>query len=60
VLAGNRGGQSSAGTKKGSRHYDDQPATPVLAGNRGGQSSSGTRKESRYHDDEIGNPMRLS
>jgi general stress protein YciG len=59
-LAGDRGGQATSGTKKGSRHHDDQSAMPVLAGSRGGQASAGTRKGSRHHDDEIGNPVRLS
>ena len=59
-LADNRGGQVSSGTKKGSRHHDDQSAMPVMADNRGGQASSGTRKGSRHHDDEIGNPVRFS
>ena len=56
-LADNRGGQTTSGTKKGSRHYDDQPAAPVMADNRGGQTTSGTKKGSRHYDDQPATPV---
>lgn len=55
-LAGNRGGQSTSGTKKGARHHDGSQVMPELADNRGGQATSGAKKGPRHHDDRIGNP----
>lgn len=54
-LAGNRGGQSTSGTKKGARHHDGSRVMPALADNRGGQATSGTKKGPRHHDDLIEN-----
>jgi hypothetical protein len=49
-LAGNRGGQATSGTKKGSRHHDGSQVMPELADNRGGQATSGAKKGARHHD----------
>lgn len=58
-LAGNRGGEVSSGSKKGRRHHEGEPATPLVAGNRGGQSSAGSKKGSRHHDNAIGADVAL-
>ena len=55
-LSGDRGGEATAGDKKGRRRHHDPIGTPLLTDNRGGQASAGGKKGRRLHDDSICNP----
>lgn len=59
-VAGDRGGQATAGGKKGRRHHETPESLPLLAGDRGGQATAGGKKGRRHHDNDIFEPRFLS
>lgn len=59
LLAGGRGGQATAGDKKGRRYRENPTLLPLLAGDRGGQATAGGKKGRRHHDHETFCPLRL-
>ena len=59
-LAGDRGGEATAGGKKGRRHHDNPESMPLLAGDRGGEATAGGKKGRRHHDKETFKLVRLS